>query len=229
MRGKQDAQQHVFRYRPNVPAERRILEGLVAPGGRVLDVGTAATGRSALLLHSMGCDVSSIDFNLDAIAEFSRSSDQAGIQLAAADLCTLPFASASFDLVLVAFHGMDYLLHPESRQQALREVERVLKPGGSFVFNGFNRLALVSSPLGLRSAKRRRLRAKYVLSGRFLRSTLIDVAGLELHQATPRETITEVERSTGLGFRYATDLNKPIKNLLLVALLSTEPYYVFAR
>ena len=129
-----DTQTHVFRHCPEFPAEREILSALLPPGMRVLDVGTAATGRSARLLRELGADVVSIDFNPAAIDEFAQTGDRRLIQLAAADLCALPFPARSFGLVLVAFHGMDYLLDEEARQQAFREAYRVLQPGGACGF-----------------------------------------------------------------------------------------------
>ena len=45
------------------------------------------------------------------------------------------------------------------------------------------------SPTGLKAPGGLKARARYVLSGRFLKSTLVDVNGLELSQATPRAMI----------------------------------------
>ena len=224
-----DTQTHVFRHCPDFPAEREILSALLPPGMRVLDVGTAATGRSARLLRELGADVVSIDFNPAAIDEFAQTGDRRLIQLAAADLCALPFPARSFSLVLVAFHGMDYLLDEEARQQAFREAYRVLQPGGSLVFNGFNRLGLILSPDYLDVPKVRRLRIRYLLRAGFLRRTLRDPAGLELYQASPRETIHAVEAAAGFHFRFVTDLKGRSRSQLRVSLLATEPYYVFQR
>ena len=224
----EDSRTHVFRYRPECPAEREILEPLVEPGTRALDVGTAATGRSALLLRALGATVVSVDFNHRATLEFARSGSADGIGLATADLCALPFGDGQFDLVLVAFHGLDYVLDEAGRRAAFAEAHRVLRPGGSLVFNGFNRLGLILSPDYLGVPKLRRLRARYLLRLGFLRRTLIDAGGLELYQATPGETIRAGE-AAGFRFRFATDLAGRSRSLTRVALFATEPYYLFER
>lgn len=51
---------------------------------------------------------------------------------------TLPFASASLDLVLLP-HGLEFASHPH---QVLREVERVLMPEGNVIVSGFNPFSL---------------------------------------------------------------------------------------
>ena len=222
-----DPRQHVFRHRPTYRSEARLLARLHVPGARALDVGTAATGRSALLLASLGYEVVSIDMNPLAVQEFQASGAKEAIALAAADLTALPFASETFDVVLVAFHGMDYLTAGAARARALAEVQRVLRPGGSLVFNGYNPLGLVFSPDGLGNRRVRRFRAAYVLRGRFARPTLVDATGLELHQATPARTIHEVETATALRFRGLFDLLDRRHGFSRIALLSTAPYYLF--
>lgn len=209
--------------------EREILSTLLRPGMRALDVGTAATGRSAMLLRDIGADVVSIDFNRAAIDEFVRTNDPRLIQLAVADMCALPFEAGAFDLVLVAFHGMDYLIDQGLRHRAFREAHRVLRPGGGFVFNGFNRLGLILSPDYLGMARVRKLRARYLLRAGFLRRTLTDPAGLELYQASPRETIRAVQDAAGFRFRFVTDLQGRSRSMVRVTLFATEPYYVFKR
>ncbi|MEZ5230349.1 MAG: hypothetical protein R2710_27895 [Acidimicrobiales bacterium] len=42
-----------------------------------------------------------------------------------------PFADASFDTVLVAFHGFDYLVDPAVRAQAIADLARVVAPAGT--------------------------------------------------------------------------------------------------
>ncbi len=224
-----DAKSHVFRHDVTIEAESRILTEYLRPGMRVLDVGCAATGRSALLLKSFGCDVHSIEVNTQAILEFGEKPESKGIVLVAADVTQLPYADGYFDLVLVAFHGMDYLLQKDLRDAAFREMCRVMGGAGKLIFNGFNRLGILLNPQILRSAKYRKLLLRYVLRGDWFKRTLVDDNNLRLNQAIPRTIIREVENAAPLKFQYATNGSNTTRNLFLVTLMASAPYYVFSR
>ncbi len=219
---------HVFRHSAELPAEGMILAEVTPEGGRVLDVGTGATGRTARLANQLPADVVSIEINQAALTEFAASGDRADIGLAAADLERLPFAASSFDVVLIAFHGFDYLLEPAQRRRALADVARVLRPGGTLVVNSWNRLGIVFSPNGLRSPAALRLRGRYLLRGDVARSSLVDGNGLRLHQSTVGGLRSEIERATNLSLRYVTNSHGTTRSYRRVALTSPEPYFVFA-
>lgn len=224
-----DAQSHVYRHEPQLPAERLILGDLVRPGMAVLDVGCAATGRSARLLREFGAEVHAFDINPQAVVEFSRRPDSGGITLAAADMGRLPYPDGAFELVLVAFHGLDYLLSGGQRRAVLAEFERVLAPGGNLVFNSFNKVGILLSPTGITARAHLVMRARYLLAGRLFRPTLIDVNGLELYQSLPGRVIRQVEEATGLRFAYATNWSGSSRSLALITLFASAPYFVFSR
>lgn len=109
---------------------RRVAEALLAAHiqGRegelaVLDAGCGTGGNSAR--YRVYGDVTGIDFSADAL-RFAR--ERPGIRLARASVESLPFADASFDLVL----SNDVLCHlgVTSDRAAVREFSRVLRPGG---------------------------------------------------------------------------------------------------
>ncbi len=227
---KQASYTHVFRHDTEMPAESEILGQLVTSESDVLDVGTGATGRSAKLIRSFGArNVVSIEINPVAALEFAASGEQAGIELGIADLAALPFADESFDVVLVAFHGMDYILESETRATAIAEAARVLRPGGRLVLNGWNRLGILFAPYQLKSLELLKLRAKYVLTGDVFRQTLTDANGLKLHQSTPRGTVAEVEAASDLKLDFVIDSFAKSRNIAFVTLTSMEPYCVFRR
>ncbi len=220
------ARTHIYRHVLDFAVEDQILDELLAqPGRAVLDVGTGATGRSALKAVTRDAIVTSIEINPAALAEFGAHS---GMGLAAADLLSLPLADRSFDVVQVALHGFDYVLSAQDRARALAEIRRVLRPGGSLVFNAFNPMGLSLSPGGFRSAPMLKARMKYLGSGRFVRATLIDYNGLELHQATVRAVTAETEKA-GFHRRSVRNLSGSTSQPWVVALLSSAPYYVFER
>ena len=229
MSSRTNPKTHIFRANMQYPGEQRLIADLVRPGMRVLDVGTAATGRSAYLLRAAGGDVTSIEFNEMALMEFATLGDRRDIRLAVADVCQLPFIDGSFDLVLVAFHGLDYLLSDETRERAYQEVSRVLNENGIFVFNAFNRLGVLLSPAGLFRANGLKMRLQHIIRGDFLRPTMVDINNLEMHQAMPRTIIKQVHQTTDFCFQYATNINGTTRNLNLISLFAIGPYYVFSR
>lgn len=227
MRDSLNAKNHIYRHEVHVPAEEIIFSEFIQPGMNVLDVGCAATGRSARLLREFDCHVYSIEINEEAILEFGRRDDSGGIALAAADMTRLPFVDGFFDVVLIAFHGMDYLLSEQIRQRALGELGRVLGQEGKLIFNAFNRWGLIFTPMGLFSPAYLKVRAKHILKGAFLKQTFTDINRLELHQASPSSIIREVKRTTGLDLIYATNQSGRTRNLPLLSVLASAPYYVF--
>jgi SAM-dependent methyltransferase len=99
---------------------------------RVLEIG-CGTGNLALLVKRMhpGLDVVGLDPDPKALARAGRKARRTGLQLQLdrgfAD--GLPYPDATFDRVLSAL--MFHHLEPGSRTASLREVLRVLRPGGA--------------------------------------------------------------------------------------------------
>src|SRR5712664_294024 len=106
---------------------RYLLADLSQIHGRVLDVGCGAGSVAKAVkrerpdLEVVGCDVSRSAL---AVAEASPE----GVNFRAGEAEKLPFADGEFDFVWI----FDVLEHVEKPEQVLREVARVLKPGGGF-------------------------------------------------------------------------------------------------
>ena len=92
---------------------------------RILDLG-CGPGNTLHRLDRWGVTFG-MDFSLDALA-FARTRGAA--RVFSGDSTALPIASESVDCVVV----LDNLEHVEDDEGALREVRRVLRPGGVFVF-----------------------------------------------------------------------------------------------
>lgn len=103
-----------------------LLESAMPKGGRILDVG-CGTGAVMVELQKLG-PCYGIDFSVHAL-EFSAKRSSEGLALANAE--EIPFASESFDAVV----SLDTIEHVKNDSAAIREIARVLKPGGVFIMN----------------------------------------------------------------------------------------------
>jgi SAM-dependent methyltransferase len=112
---------------------RRILRRLLAralpssPGLRALDVG-CGTGANAAVLTTVTRMLIGLDRSPHALHQGRPQHRHYGA-VVAAEVERLPFASASFDLVT----ALDVLEHLDDDAAALRELLRVLAPGGLLV------------------------------------------------------------------------------------------------
>jgi SAM-dependent methyltransferase len=101
-----------------------IVEGLsLPPDPAILDVGTG-TGANLRLLRDLGFKrVTGVDFSPEAI----RFCAEKGLgEVRSGDVCALPCTDRQFDLVFAT----DIIEHVDDDIAALREIRRVLKPGG---------------------------------------------------------------------------------------------------
>lgn len=109
-------------------------------GTRVLDL-CAGTGDLTLALArtDLPREVIGTDFSPEMLAVAQRKAEEfkghARVSFSVADAQDLPFPDSSFDVVTVAF-GVRNL---PDRAANLREVHRVLKPGGRYVILEFSR------------------------------------------------------------------------------------------
>jgi SAM-dependent methyltransferase len=107
---------------------RYLLEDLAPVHGKVLDVGCGAGQVAKAVKHPradlevFGCDISR------AALSGAASPDAGGVDFRLATAERLPFADGELDFVWI----FDVLEHVESPEVVLREIHRVLKPGGGF-------------------------------------------------------------------------------------------------
>ncbi|MGH8125091.1 MAG: bifunctional demethylmenaquinone methyltransferase/2-methoxy-6-polyprenyl-1,4-benzoquinol methylase UbiE, partial [Rhodanobacteraceae bacterium] len=114
----------------------------VRPGDRVLDLAGGTGHIAALLLPRVGDkgEVIIADINAAMLrAGRDRLLDRGllqGLRFAQVNAETLPFSDGSFDAVTMAFG----LRNVTDKDQALREMQRVLKPGGRVLILEFSRV-----------------------------------------------------------------------------------------
>ncbi|MFL5802705.1 MAG: methyltransferase domain-containing protein [Roseiflexaceae bacterium] len=103
--------------------------------GRWLDCGCADGGYTIAMLERGARQVIGIDIEADRLAQAQRRPARGSAGYAGAVAEALPFPDQSFDGVLLN----EVLEHVASEAQALREVFRVLRPGGHLVLMSPNR------------------------------------------------------------------------------------------
>jgi SAM-dependent methyltransferase len=112
-------------------------------GGDLLDA-PCGFGRHALPLAAAGYHVVGVDRAQPLIDEAQRrAGDERWPKLVRADYRELPFADESFDAAVNLFSSLGYL-GDEQDTRALREIGRVLRPGGRLVIEIMHRDFLVT-------------------------------------------------------------------------------------
>jgi SAM-dependent methyltransferase len=105
---------------------RTVLEYLdIQPGDRVLDCGCGLGWFLRVVEEVRPCRLSGVDSDLPRLASARRElSPRTGV--AAGDVTRLPYADATFDKIILS----EVLEHLPDDRAGLREVRRILKPGG---------------------------------------------------------------------------------------------------
>lgn len=201
------------------PHERAVFDRyFTATGARVLDVGCGA-GRTTARLDARGFDVVGVDVSREMVTAAEALFPD--VDVAVADAVSLPFPDESFPYVLFSYCGLDYV-HPEAdRLRALREIRRVLEPGGTFAFSThnawYNLPALVDDWGHLRNlyvgnGNLRRLTDRYKVDGREY--------GVTTYVSSPRRQRRQLRRC---GFEFVAYVGKRDSPLQY---LERRPYYV---
>jgi demethylmenaquinone methyltransferase / 2-methoxy-6-polyprenyl-1,4-benzoquinol methylase len=120
--------------------ERAAEQAAIGPGDSALDV-CCGTGDLTLELASrlapggnvVGCDFS--EPMLDLARDKAEARDAAGVRFEWADALNLPYDAGRFDAVTVGFGVRNF----SDRDRGLREMARVLRPGGRLVVLEFTR------------------------------------------------------------------------------------------
>ncbi|GAB1690538.1 class I SAM-dependent methyltransferase [Krasilnikovia sp. M28-CT-15] len=112
-------------------ADARLLGDV--SGRRILELGCGAAA-GARWLAGQGAEVVAMDLSGGMLRHARMASARSGVRvpLLQADALALPFPDRTFDVVCTAFGAVPFVA---DSQRVMREVARVLRPGGSWVFS----------------------------------------------------------------------------------------------
>lgn len=123
-------------------AEERFTELMIEklqpiPGGRVLDVGCGMGTPAIRLANASGNEVVGVTVSHEQVKRAGLRAAAAGlddkVSFRYADAAALPFEAASFD----SAWALESIIHMPDRATVLREMARVLRPGGRLVLTDF--------------------------------------------------------------------------------------------
>lgn len=105
--------------------------------GRILETAAGTGIVTAALAEALPeAEIVATDLNPDMLAVASRKPGAERVAFAPADAQSLPFPDGGFDLVVCQFGAMFF----PDRIAAYREARRMLRPGGAFLLNVWDRL-----------------------------------------------------------------------------------------
>jgi SAM-dependent methyltransferase len=107
--------------------------------GRLLEIAAGTGIVTRALVRHLGADTAILatDLNQPMLDFADAQTAAANVTFRKADALSLPYDDSSFDVVVCQFGVMFF----PDRPAAYREARRVLKPGGRFLFNVWDRLA----------------------------------------------------------------------------------------
>ncbi len=192
------------------PIEKKLIDKYFK--SPVLDLG-CGVGRTTKYLFEKGFKVIGIDIIEEMIK--TAKSLYPKINFQTGDACNLKFKDNSFNTVFFSFNGLDYIFPKEKRVRALKEIERLLKKEGIFVFSSHNPLALFLKfrpKFIFRNLKRGSLFSRYKIETHLF-------GELSTYYSSPRRQIKIVEKNTNLRFIALYRKDKA----------DLHPHYVFKK
>jgi ubiquinone/menaquinone biosynthesis C-methylase UbiE len=122
------------------PCERALFDAFLKEGDAILDLGVGG-GRTTPHLSRLASRYVGVDYAPRMVAACQQKFPQLEFMVADATNLAL-LGDRTFDSVVMAFNGMDYLIPSESRQRCLAEIHRVLRKNGVLIFSCHNPRAI---------------------------------------------------------------------------------------
>lgn len=122
-------------------SEKIVFDKYIDKNDKILDLGCGA-GRTTINLFKNGfTNIIGLDI-ADKLIDFAKkySNDyNLDIDFVVGDATKLEYEDNFFDVLIFSFNGMQCIPGLENRRDVLKEVYRVLKPGGYYIFTAHDR------------------------------------------------------------------------------------------
>jgi ubiquinone/menaquinone biosynthesis C-methylase UbiE len=126
------------------PCERLLFDCYIKEGKAVLDLGVGG-GRTTRPLASRAAVYIGVDYAAAMVKSCQRKFPNLEFRIAdAADLSM--FEDESFDAIVFAFNGIDYVSPADARRRCFQHIHRVLKAKGYVIFSSHNPRAILTRP-----------------------------------------------------------------------------------
>jgi SAM-dependent methyltransferase len=181
--------------------DRRLVLQLLDPrdGERVLEVGCGYGWISRALWGAANIQWVGVDRSEAMICRLRAAQPGRSTQTLLGDACGLPFGEGRFDKVLCT----GVLMHVTDYATAVRELIRVLRPGGHLLCSVNNILSPCSIPVRVWNLRKKEFVQKFLLPRKFRR--LLHEGGVQLDRMAGDGIIATVPFTFGrLGFPPAS-------------------------
>lgn len=122
-------------------SEKQMAQCYFKPSDKILELGCGC-GRISFGLWQLGYkNLTATDFSpaMVAMAQSINETHKTEVKFDVQDATALNYASSTFDAAIFGFNGIMQIPTRSRRKAAMREICRVLKPGGVFVFTTHDR------------------------------------------------------------------------------------------
>ena len=122
-------------------SEKMVIKRYFNPEDRILDIGCGA-GRTTIGLYKLGYHlIEGLDLSEAMIVQARRISKELNYNIifSVGNAACLGYDDENFEAVLFSFNGIMQIPGRENRIKVLKEIKRILKPKGYFLFTTHDR------------------------------------------------------------------------------------------